>query len=108
MSKSSVELLGVSLDDKLKFSTHISNLCEQAGGQLNALLRLKTYLSSDSKKLAVNSFIHSNLNYCPLIWHFSTFDSHLKLESLYKRSLRFSGDTCIIDSKTLKLSDCVY
>ena len=84
-----VVLLGVTLDDRLKFSKHIGNICRKAGGQLNALFRLSKYLSSESKKLAVNSFIHSNFNYCPLVWHFSSFDSNKKLENIYKRSLRF-------------------
>ena len=35
---SSVELLGIQLDDKLNFSTHISNICKSAANQLNALI----------------------------------------------------------------------
>ena len=35
---SSVELLGIQLDDKLNFSTHISNICKSAVNQLNALI----------------------------------------------------------------------
>ena len=85
-----VEVLGVTIDNRLKFSKHIGNICRKSGGQLNALLRLSRYVSSESKKLAVNSFIHSNFNYCPLVYHFSTFDSNKKLENIYKRSLCFT------------------
>ena len=90
-STNAVKLLGVTIDDKLNFTTHISNICRKAGGQLNALLRLRKYLSHDSKKLAINSFVESNFNYCPLAWHFSTYDSNMKIYNIYKRSDRFTG-----------------
>ena len=37
-SVTSVELLGIHLDDKLKFNLHISNICRSAANQLNALI----------------------------------------------------------------------
>ena len=36
-SKLLVELLGISIDDKLKFNELISNLCRKAANQLNSL-----------------------------------------------------------------------
>ena len=88
-SKKSVYLLGITFDYKLKFSMHIKEICQRASSQLNALFRLKKYLSRDSKRLSVNSFIISNFNYCPLIWHFSDYNSIKKFESIQKRALRF-------------------
>ena len=40
-SANSVKLLGVVIDEKLNFETHIKNLCGNAGEQLNTLYRLK-------------------------------------------------------------------
>ena len=37
---SSVELLGIQIDDKLNFNLHISNICRSAANQLNAFIRL--------------------------------------------------------------------
>ena len=37
-SVSSVELLGIHLDDKLYFNLHISNICRSAANQLNTLI----------------------------------------------------------------------
>ena len=88
-SKSSVELLGIKFDNKLKFEEYISGLCRKSSGQLNALCRFKSYLSHESKILAINSFISSNFNYCPLIWHFSTSTSEIKIEKIQERALRF-------------------
>ena len=39
----SVELLGIQLDDKLNFSSHISNICKSAANQLNTLIRLQSF-----------------------------------------------------------------
>lgn len=94
-----VELLGVKIDEQLKFDTHISELCRKAGGQLNSLNRLKTFLKADSKKLAVNSFIISNFNYCPLIWNFSNYNQSNKIEKIQERALR------IIHNNNLPYSD---
>ena len=58
----SVELSGIYLDDKLNFNLHISNICRSAANQLNALIRLKSYLSFNVKRVVINSYIISNFN----------------------------------------------
>ena len=63
----SVELLGIHLVDKLNFNLHISNICRSAANQLNALTRLKSYLSFNAKIVLINGYIISNFNYCPLV-----------------------------------------
>ena len=85
----SVELLAIHLDDKLNFNLYISNICRSAANQLNALIRLKNYLSFNAKRVLINSYIISNFNYCPLVWMFSTAKSLNIIESLQKRALRF-------------------
>ena len=85
----SEELLGVHLDDKLNFNLHISNICRSAANQLNALIRLKSYLSFNAKRVLINCYIISNFIYCPLVWIFSTTKSLNKIEYLQKRALRF-------------------
>ena len=56
----SVELLGIYLDDKLNFNLHISNICRSAAN--HALIRLKSYLSFNVKRVVINSYIISNFN----------------------------------------------
>ena len=48
-SKLAVELLGISIDDKLKFNEHIINLCRKAANQLNSLYRFNNYLDQFSR-----------------------------------------------------------
>ena len=72
-SSAKVDLLGVKLDTKLSFESHISKMCKKAAGQLNALKRLQgSVISYNTKKALAESFIISNFNYCPLVWYFST------------------------------------
>ena len=85
----SVKLLGIHLDNRLNFNLHINTICKSASNQLNALVRLKKFLSFEQKKVLVNSFILSNFDYCPLVWFISSAKSLNKVENLQKRALRF-------------------
>ena len=69
----SVNLLGIHIDNKLTFDDHIFTLCNKSSMQLNAIGRLKRYLGKKELEVIVRSFIYSNLNYCPLVWHFSSY-----------------------------------
>ena len=86
-SVTSVELLGIHLDDKLNNNLHISNICRSAANQLNALMRLKSYLSFNAKRVLINSYIISNFNYCPL-WSASIFirDYSISYEGLLEKA----------------------
>ena len=86
---SSVELLGIQIDDKLESNLHISNICRSAANQLNALFRLKRFLGYKEKMILINCYFMANFNYCPLVWMFSSASSLKKIEKLQKRALRF-------------------
>ena len=86
---SSVELLGIQIDDKLNFKLYIRNICRSATNQLNALIRLKRFLGFKEKRILINSYFMANFNYCPLVWMFSSASSLKKIENLQKRALRF-------------------
>ena len=100
-SKTSVTLLGLEIDSKLNFENHISTICKKAAGQLNALCRLKSFLSKEQKTAIANSFIFSNFNYCPLIWHFCSSHATNKMENIQKRTLRFVHSDYESDYETL-------
>ena len=44
------KLLGIKIDSRLNFEPHVSDLCKSAARQLNALLRLKSYLIIEVRK----------------------------------------------------------
>ncbi len=92
ISKNSVTLLGVDIDDKLTFNSHIQSLTRNAAGQLNYLISKKKFLNQEAKKVLLESFFMSNFNYCPLVWLFCDSKSMFKQEAIQKRALRFLFD----------------
>ena len=88
MPETYVTVLGVTVDDRLCFSQHISSCCKKAARQLNALARISRHLKINSRRAIYKSFIMSNFNYCPLVWHFCGQVNNQKLEQIQGRALR--------------------
>ena len=65
-----VKLLGVTIDYNLNFDNHISEMCKKASRQLNILKRIGKYMNRLGRLTFYYSFILSNFNYCPVIWHY--------------------------------------
>ena len=59
-------ILGVTIDNKLNFKSHISELCKTSSQKIAALSRLSSYLHNSEKKLIFNSIIKSQFSYCPI------------------------------------------
>ena len=53
------KLLGIFLDSKLNFKSHIYCLYRKAGQKLSSLARLKNYLTSDQRDLLLHSLHHA-------------------------------------------------
>ena len=81
----SVELLGVTINNEIKFDWHTSRLCKSTGCLSWMLFRLKSYLNFEQKEVLIESFIYANFNYCPLVWNFCICKSMNKI--VYKRGL---------------------
>ena len=84
-----VKLLGVTIDLKLSFDLHISNVCKKASRQLNVLKRIGRNLCGLGKLNIYHSFIMSNFNFFPLVWHFCGEVNTKKIEKIQERALRF-------------------
>ena len=95
-----VQLLGITIDQRLCFEQHISKICRKASGQLNALKRLGSYLSNEARQAAVDDFILANFNYCPVVWYFST-SKQMKIERIQERALRFILNDYKLDYQSL-------
>ncbi len=54
-----VKLLGNTIDEKLKFDKHVNIICKK---QLDVF-------DLNEGQIIYNTFILSNFNYCPIIWH---------------------------------------
>ncbi|XP_057290348.1 uncharacterized protein LOC130613047 [Hydractinia symbiolongicarpus] len=81
-------LLGVIIDNKLKFDLHVSKLCAKASQKLNALTRMTSFMNFNKKKLLMNSFVISQFNYCPLVWMFHNRALNNRINRIHEKALR--------------------
>ena len=82
------KILGVIIDNELKFDPHTRSICKRAAQKLGVLNRISALLDPEKKKLVFNAVIKSHLSYCPLIWMFSSRRSNNLINRIHKRSLR--------------------
>ena len=80
-----VKLLGIKIDNRLTYKEHIDALCRKISAKIGALQRISSYLSDDQNKAIANSFISSELNYCPLVWSFSNRTSLHRMQHMQDR-----------------------
>ena len=83
-----VKLLGITIDNELKFKKHIEDLCKKASYKLHALRRIRGYLTVEKARILANAFIDSQFNYAPLIWMFAGKILISKICKLHYRTLR--------------------
>ena len=83
-----VKLLGIEIDNQLRFSKHVKTLCDKTNRKVNAFRRLSNYLSREQAMKLCNTVITSSLNYCPLVWMFCGKDAGNKINRTHKHALR--------------------
>ena len=84
-----LEMLGVTVDDKMKFEKHIGKICRKVSQQIAVLKRMKKILPFETRKCLYLAFIIPHFNYCSETWHFSNKSAIAKLEKVNERALRF-------------------
>ena len=82
-----VKLLGISIDSKLNFESHVQALCKNASNKIKALFRIRPYLDIYSAKRICDIFILSIFNYCPLIWMYGCKSNDKLINKTHKRAL---------------------
>ena len=99
--KIKVTLLGIEKDCKLNFDGHVTNICQKASNQINTLGRIQNLLCQKEKETMITTFVYSNFNYAPLVWHFSSQKSQNKIEKIQERCLRILLNDFLSSYKTL-------
>ena len=84
------KLLGIEIDNKLRFNKHVETQCDKTNKKVSAFRRLKFYLAREEAMKLCNTVIISNFNYCPLVWMFCGKDANHKINRTHKRALRYS------------------
>jgi len=76
------KFLGVILDEKLTWSSHIKALRCKMARYVGILYKIKSYIPLEVRIQIYHSFIQSHLNYCSLVWGFT---SKTKIECLFRQ-----------------------
>ena len=83
-----VELLGVTVDDNLKFESQIKKICRKVSQQIAVLKRMKKLLPLKLREKHYRAFIALHFNYCVESSHFCNRLTG-KLEKLNERAVHF-------------------
>ena len=100
-----VKLLGVTIDNELKFNKHLNDICKKANRKLGALSRLSKFLSLKKRRMLYKAFIESQFKYCPLVWMFHSRSINNKINKIQERALRLVYDDYTSSFKELLIKD---
>ena len=106
--KSLVKLLGVTIDNELKFYKYVAKICVKANRKLSVLLKLSKFLCLDKWRTLFKSFIEAQFKYCPLIWMFCSRNSNKKINRLHERALRLAYEDYSSSFETLLERDSSF
>ena len=84
----SAKLLGIDIDNQLKFDKHVAGICTKAGRKLTALIRMATFLTFEKRRVIFKAFFESQFKYCPLVWMFHCRRLNSRVNGLHERALR--------------------
>ena len=85
---SSEKILGIEIDNSLKFDKHVIGLCKKASRKLAVLTRLSKVLPFHKMRILMKSFFNSQFSYYPLIWMFISRSTNHKINKLHEQSLQ--------------------
>ena len=84
------KLLGINLNNRLGFDTHVANICNRVSTKLHALARISQYMNIHKRIMTMKAFIASEIGYCPLVWMFHSKKSNSRVNKLHERALRIA------------------
>ena len=84
-------VLGVILDQEMKWDSHLSSLCKKLSRNLYLLSKLRSYADQNALLMFYNAHIMSHINYASSVWD-GACEVHLKkLNSLHRRAAKIIG-----------------
>ena len=81
-----VKLLGITLNNKLKFDKHVFNISSEGNRKLSALTRVAKFFKKGL--IAFKALTEAQFKYCLLVWMFHGRQIKDKINKLHKRALR--------------------
>ena len=87
----SKKVLGIVLDNKLKFDKHVENICQKASKKLNVLARVTNYMELPKRCILIHAFFEAQFNYCSAL-SIGTWNSFMVFSSIVRSSLKLKNE----------------
>ena len=96
------KVLGIYIDQELKWQSHIEHVCKTVSKNVFLLHKLKHYVNTDVRKLFFHAHCLSHINYASTIWC-SAGEVHIKkLNSLHRRGVKLLSDLKILTDENFQ------
>ena len=82
------KLLGLTLDNNLSWSSHMSNLTKKLSRKIFQFNKIKHFLNQHTRKLFFHAYIQPDVDYASTCWDLCSQNVVKPLERLYKRSVK--------------------
>ena len=80
--------LGVTFDQKMKFSDHVDGICASANRKLGVIKRTFSTMDKTGFMLLYKSIVRPSLEYCSTVWHPYLKKDITKIEKVQRRATR--------------------
>ena len=84
--------LGVIIDEKLNFRSHVSQVISSANKKLGIIHRSFKHLDADSFLMLYKSLVRPSLEYCNNVWVPRFLEDEDRLEKLQQKATRFISE----------------
>ena len=90
----SIDIFGMTIDDRLSFDNHVSVICKKINNQFNVIRRFRKLINMETLLKLYKAFILPHFFYCSSVWHFCGARNADKVDNLNKGILRFILQDC--------------
>ena len=96
-------LLGITIDNKLRWDSHINNVCKTVSRRVFLLSKLRYIVDIDERKLFFNAHIKPHIDYASVVWDGCSDVLKKRLNSLRRRAVKLIlPDTTLTTDQKLK------
>jgi hypothetical protein len=94
-------VLGITIDNSLKFDIHVANVCKKLSSLVYLFCKIRNYLTLEAKLAFYNSYLLPNMEYCITTWGYSSKTNLDKLYVFQKRIGRLILNDFVCSSDVL-------
>ena len=96
-------LLGITIDNKLRWDSHINNVCKTVSRRVFLLSKLRYIVDIDTRKRFFNAHIKPQIDYASIVWDRCSDVLKKRLNSLHRRAVKLILiDTILTTDRKLK------